>query len=78
MYSTNIHEAKTHLSKWLELAAHGEEIIICKNGTPLARLVPLASNDAKLMPRKPGLLEGKIFIKCDFDTMPEDFMVHFK
>ena len=38
----NIHEAKTHLSRLVEQACAGEEIIIAKAGKPMARLVPLA------------------------------------
>lgn len=37
----NVHEAKTHLSKLLERVALGEEVIIAKAGTPVAKLVPL-------------------------------------
>ena len=37
----NIHEAKTHLSRLLERVAMGEEVIIAKAGTPVAKLVPL-------------------------------------
>ncbi len=52
----NIHEAKTHLSRLLERAHAGEEIVIAKGGTPYARLVPLAAPG----PREPGLLKGKL------------------
>ena len=61
----NLYEAKTHLSRLVERAAAGEEIIIAKAGTPKARLVPLAG-DAKEA-RKPGGWEGKIWIADDFD-----------
>ena len=37
----NIHEAKTHLSRLLERVAMGEEVIIAKAGTPVAKLVPV-------------------------------------
>jgi prevent-host-death family protein len=37
----NVHEAKTHLSRLLERAHNGEEIVIAKNGRPYARLLPL-------------------------------------
>lgn len=52
----NVHEAKTQLSKLLDRAHAGEEIVIAKNGEPFARLVPLA----KPKPREPGLLKGKV------------------
>jgi prevent-host-death family protein len=65
MQQVNIHQAKTQLSKLVEAAAQGEEIIIAKSGKPLARLVQLAQPETK--PRKPGALKGKIWISEDFD-----------
>ena len=53
----NVHEAKTHLSRLLERAHAGEEIILAKTGRPYARLVPLATTNGK---RQPGRLEGKV------------------
>lgn len=54
----NIHEAKTHLSRLIERAAHGEDIIIAKAGTPKVRLVPMTAGDPVRQPgRFAGLLE---------------------
>lgn len=61
----NLYEAKTHLSQLVAEAAAGEEIIIAKAGTPVARLVPLA---AALQPRKPGGWEGQVWAAEDFDA----------
>ena len=47
MITTNIHEAKTNLSKYVALAASGEQVIICKNNIPSARLVPLEEEKPK-------------------------------
>jgi prevent-host-death family protein len=63
--SINIHEAKTHLSRLVEQAAAGREVIIAKAGKPLARLVPLA-NVAR--PKKLGQLKGKITVPDDFNA----------
>ena len=49
----NLYEAKTTLSRLVEAAAAGEEVIICKAGKPKARLVPLAPVPKE--PRQPGL-----------------------
>lgn len=49
----NIHEAKTHLSRLVDRAHGGEEIILAKGGKPWARLVPLAE-DKPRPKRKPG------------------------
>ena len=53
----NIQEAKTHLSRLVELAAEGEEIIIAKAGKPMAKLVPFTPRRAV---RTGGFLAGKI------------------
>ncbi len=53
----NVHQAKTHLSKLIDRAHAGEEIIVAKAGEPWARIVPYAE-PAPLPPRKPGRLAG--------------------
>jgi prevent-host-death family protein len=63
--SVNIHDAKTHLSRLVEQAALGKEIIIAKAGKPMARLVPLLSAPK---PKKFGLLKGKIKVPDDFNA----------
>lgn len=67
MRKFNVHEAKTQLSKLLDRAHAGEEIIIAKGGKPYARLVPLeAPKD-----RKPGLLKGKLDPRF-FEPLPNE------
>lgn len=56
MTQINVHEAKTQLSRLLERAHAGEEIVIAKNGEPYARLMPLEKPKA----RTPGLLKGEV------------------
>lgn len=66
----NIHEAKTHLSRLLERVALGEEIIIKKSNTPIARLVPIGPMPAR---RQLGWAAGKFRVPDDFDEpLPED------
>lgn len=75
MKQINIHQAKTHLSKLVERAAQGEEIVIAKAGKPLARLtayVPAAA------PRRAGKMRGQIRIKKNFDApLPEEVLAYF-
>ena len=47
MRTVDIHEAKTHLSRLVEDAAAGEEIVIAKAGKPIARLCPLVQPKPK-------------------------------
>ncbi len=75
MKTTNIHEAKTHLSRLVERAAAGEEIIIAKAGKPMAKLVPYRAN-AKA--RQPGSWRGKVIIRDDFDALPEEIEAAFR
>jgi prevent-host-death family protein len=71
----NLYEAKTSLSRLVERAAAGEEIIIAKAGKPKARLVPLAAN---VEARQPGGWEGKVWVAEDFDEpLPPDILAGF-
>lgn len=74
MRTTNIHEAKTHLSRLVDIAYTGEEIIICKAGKPMAKLVPYVI-EKKV--RKPGLWAGRVEIAPDFDELPAEFLEYF-
>jgi len=76
METVNMHEAKTHLSRLVERAARGEEIIIARSGRPVARLVPLAGQER---PRVFGRMRGKIRIADDFDApLPDDVVDLFE
>jgi prevent-host-death family protein len=70
----NIHDAKTQLSRLLERAAQGEEIVIAKSGRPIAKLVRVACE-----PRRPGRLKGRIRIDPAFDEpLPDEAMAAFR
>ena len=69
MSQVNIHEAKTHLSKLIERASRGEEVIIAHSGKPVARLVaisPVAQG------RCFGAMKGKATVGEEFfEPLPE-------
>ncbi|MEM7481691.1 MAG: type II toxin-antitoxin system Phd/YefM family antitoxin [Acidobacteriota bacterium] len=72
----NLYEAKTSLSKLVDRAARGEEIIIAKSGVPLAKLSPFRTES---LPRKPGGWEGQVWISDDFDApLPDDLLAAFE
>jgi prevent-host-death family protein len=78
MQTVNIHAAKTHLSRLIDQAAGGEEIIIARAGKPVAKLVPLIDS-----PKKPkrvlGLMAGQIRLSEDFDApLPDDVLDAFE
>lgn len=63
-----MHQAKTELSKLLESAEAGEDVVIARAGTPVARLVPVRAGE-----RRPGRLKGRIRTSEDFDApLPSD------
>ena len=78
MQTVNIHAAKTHLSRLLDAAAAGEEIIIARAGRPVARLVPLENTPAPSR-RQLGRLAGQVRVPADFDApLPDDIVAGFE
>ena len=76
MTKVNIHQAKTHFSRLIELAASGEEVVIAKSGKPVARLI---SYTPKGLVRRPGSMRGKIRLKKSFDApFPKDLLAAFE
>jgi len=66
----NMHQAKSSLSRLVERALAGEDVVIARNGEPLVRLVPIPKQTRE--PRVPGRSKGRICIAPDFDTMSEE------
>jgi len=71
----NIHEAKTHFSRLVERVEAGEEIVIARDGRPVARLVPLQTRSK---PREPGLWRGRVRIAPDFDQTDQILLDAFE
>ena len=71
----NMHEAKSQLSRLAELAHRGEEVVICKAGTPWLRLLPYREH---VEPRQLGGLEGQIWMSPDFDEEDEELVEAFE
>lgn len=65
MKTANMHEAKSKLSALVDAATRGEEVVICKAGKPMVRLVPVVRKGAK---RKLGLWKGKVWMAPDWDS----------
>ena len=69
----NVNEAKAQLSALLDRVLGGEEIIIAKGGTPVARLMPLVP--MREGSRVPGSRQGLMRMAPDFDEpLPDDFL----
>ena len=73
--TVNVHHAKTHLSRLLAEVEKGREIVVARNGTPVAKLVPFP---AARGPRVLGKGRGKIWASEDFDApLPDDVLALF-
>ncbi|TWJ19175.1 type II toxin-antitoxin system Phd/YefM family antitoxin [Geobacter argillaceus] len=68
MHAVNIHEAKTHLSRLVEEAAHGKPFIIAKAGKPMVKVVPYTDEQESTC-RRLGFMAGEIAVPDDFDRM---------
>jgi prevent-host-death family protein len=74
--TVTLYQAKTHLSRLVDRAAAGEEIVIAKSGRPRARLVPLEDTRAL---RVPGKGKGRWRLRKDFDApLPREVLEDFE
>jgi prevent-host-death family protein len=69
MVVNTVSEAKASLSELIDKASHGEEIVICRAGRPVAVLRAYRKPER---PREPGALRGRIRVAPDFDELPRD------
>lgn len=76
MTTVNMHEAKTHLSRLVARVQAGEQIVIARDGEPVAVLSAYAKRPRR---RKPGFDKGRIWISDDFDApLPEEIQAAFE
>ncbi len=71
----NIHEAKTHFSRLVDRVEAGEEIVIARDGHPVARLVPLRG---RTQSREPGLWRGLVQLAADFGETDDSLLDAFE
>ena len=75
MKMVNLHVAKTHLSRLVDEAAAGQEVVIAKSGKPMVRLVPVTATGRRT---GFGSLRGRIRIGADFDApLPDSVLQAF-
>ncbi|MCX6617360.1 MAG: type II toxin-antitoxin system Phd/YefM family antitoxin [Acidobacteria bacterium] len=76
MTRVNIHEAKTHLSRYLKRVARGETILLCKRNVPVAEIRPIAQNARR---RPIGLAKGEFKIpKAFYNPLPQELLDYFE
>ncbi|HEY1256874.1 MAG TPA: type II toxin-antitoxin system prevent-host-death family antitoxin [Terracidiphilus sp.] len=74
----NIYEAKTQLSKLVDLASSGTDVVIARAGKPAARLTTLKTDKEKRLAGL-GSLEGQGWIAEDFDApLPDEILALFE
>jgi prevent-host-death family protein len=72
----NIYEAKTQLSRLVEQAASGKDVIIARGGKPVARLTCLEGQPREI---RFGVLKGKVKVAKDFDQpLPDEVLAQFE
>lgn len=76
MQTTNVAEAKAQLSKLIERALTGEEVVISKHGKPLVKLVPY-ERDTRPRDLSVRIWEGDVKMADDFDELPSELMDAF-
>ncbi|MGA2354370.1 MAG: type II toxin-antitoxin system prevent-host-death family antitoxin [Terriglobales bacterium] len=70
METITIHKAKTELSRLIERACRGEEIVIARGKKPVVRLVAIEDKQGQ---RKPGALRGKLKVGPEFfEPLPQE------
>lgn len=75
MLMVNIHEAKTRLSRLLREVERGDEVVIARAGTPVAKLIAYTPASEA---REPGIWRGRVVMAADFDELPDDVMAAFR
>ena len=76
MIKLNVHEAKTHLSRYLARLARGESILLCKRNIPIAEIRPIPPH--RKTKRPVGLAKGKFKIPPEFfEPLPADVLDSF-
>lgn len=76
MIRLNIHEAKTHLSAYLDRLARGETILLCRRNTPVAEIRPLPP--PRIDRRPLGLAKGKFSLSRKFfEPLPSEILESF-
>ena len=77
MIRLNIHEAKTHLSRYLAKLKKGETIILCRRNEPIAEIRPLPSPPSRK--RSVGLAKGRLTVPKEFfEPLPDELIQAFQ
>ncbi len=77
MIRLNMHEAKTHLSRYVAQLREGDTIVLCRRNEPVAEIRPLPR--ARTSPRPIGLARGQFTVPDSFfEPLPDDIIESFE
>ncbi len=77
MMRLNVHEAKTHLSRYLDRVQGGETIVLCRRNVPIAEIRPLSQPLDE--PRPVGLDRGRLRLtRSFFEPLPDEIIDSFE
>jgi prevent-host-death family protein len=76
MKKLNLHEVKTHLSKYVEMVEAGETVIICKRNVPVAEIRPIPRKHKKTP--ELGWAEGTFTVPADFNEMLQEDLTQWE
>lgn len=77
MIRLNVHEAKTHLSRYLDRLADGEIILLCRRNVPIAEIRGLPRR--RVEPRPVGLAADEFDVpESFFEPLPDDVLDAFE
>lgn len=78
MFRLNIHEAKTHLSRYLQRLARGEMILLCKRNVPIAEIRPITPQTRKKRPIGGVPRESLKIPPSFFEPLPDELLDAFE
>jgi antitoxin (DNA-binding transcriptional repressor) of toxin-antitoxin stability system len=77
MIRLNIHEAKTHLSRYLKRLEKGEVIVLCRRNVPIAEIRPIPAARSKWRPI--GVVSGELAVPDEFfEPLPDEILDAFE
>ena len=77
MIKVNIHEAKVHLSRYLQRVEEGEVVVICRRNVPVAEVRPIQAR--RVQPRPVGLARDRFSVpQSFFEPLPDDLLAAFE
>jgi antitoxin (DNA-binding transcriptional repressor) of toxin-antitoxin stability system len=76
METVNIYDAKTRLSQLVDKAAAGEDVVVSRNGKPVARITRLGAPERRI---RFGVLKSRLSVPADFDApLPDAVLSGFQ